>query len=89
MQISEVYKHLQNQHGCLAGMEQRVQGLLNTNVENLQKSNILKLSDNREDYFRNQHECFNVLMEVVGDMKIVNSYALFEIECQLRENVKN
>lgn len=84
MQISEVYEQLKSQEGCLTGMEQQVQDLLDTNTKNLQDGDCLKLTTNRLTYFDNQHRAFNVLMEAVGDMKIMNSYALLEIESQLR-----
>lgn len=85
MQINEIYKQLKNQAGCLIGMEQQVQDLLNTNEKNMQDADCLKLTSNRSVYFINQHSAFNILMEVVGDMKIMNGYALLEIECQLRK----
>lgn len=84
MLIAEIYKYLQNQEGCLAGAEQQIQDLLDTNKKNLQDPECLDKTTNRADYFKNQHQAFNVLMEVVGDMKITNSYMLFEIESQLR-----
>ena len=88
MRVTEIYKQLKNQEGCLTGMEQQIQDLLNTNVKNLKDTNLLRLTTNRAAYFTNQHMAFNVLMEVVGDMKIMNSYALLEVESQLREGCK-
>lgn len=84
MLISKVYENLQHQAGILAGTEQQIQDLLDTNVKNLQDAKCLDNTTNRMDYFRNQHQAFNVLMEAVGDMKIVNSYMLLELESQLR-----
>ncbi len=86
MQISEVYKNLRGQEGLLAGIEQQIQALLDTNQENTDGPKCLKDAPNREMYFINQQRVFNVLMEAVGDMKIMNGYSLLEIEIQLRQN---
>lgn len=88
MQISTVYKQLKGQEGCLTGMEQQIQALLDTNIKNLEDANCLKLTTNRINYFTNQHNVFNVLMEATVDMKIMNGYALLEVESQLREECK-
>ena len=85
MQITEIYEQLKNQAGCLNGTEKQVQDLIATNKANLIDSNCLELTTNRTEYFLNQHTVFHVLLEAVGDMKIVNSYLLLEVEAQLRE----
>ena len=85
MQINMIYGHLKNQGCCLAGIEKQIQDLLDTNVKNLEQTKILKLASNRLTYFTNQHKAFNVLMDIIGDMKVTNSYALLDMECQLRE----
>ena len=86
MQISEIYKNLKGQEGLLAGMEQQIQALLDTNKKNMEKQDCLEAIPNRKVYFINQHRVFNVLIEAVGDMKIMNGYSLLEIEIQLRQN---
>lgn len=88
MQIEEFYEQLKNQAGCLEGTEKQVQDLLISNEKNLKSSTCLELTSNRTEYFQNQHMCFNVLLEVVGDMKLVNSYMLLDMEAQLREECK-
>ncbi len=86
MQIRSIYESLENQAGVLVGMEQQVQDLLDTNVKNLQDTECLNLTTNRKTYFDNQHQVFNVLFEAIVDLKIINSYALLEIESQLRDD---
>ena len=86
MQISEVYKNLKGQEGLLAGMELQIQALLDTNKKNMENQDCLEAISNKKVYFINQHRAFNVLMEAVGDMKIMNGYSLLEIEIQLRQN---
>ena len=87
MRIAEFYENLKNQAGTLTGVEKQVQDLLDTNARNLRDTKCLELTGNRKAYFDNQHRAFNVLMEAVDDMKIMNSYMLFELECQLRGDV--
>ena len=48
----------------------------------------MELTTNRSGYFENQHKCFNVLFEAVVDLKIINNYALLEIESQLRTEAR-
>ncbi len=86
MRISEVYKNLKGQEGLLVGMEQQIQALLDTNKKNMENQDCLEAAQDRKIYFINQHRVFNVLMEAVGDMKIMNGYSLLEIEIQLRQN---
>ncbi len=86
MQISEIYKSLKGQEGLLVDMEQQIQALLDTNKKNMENQNCLEAAHDRKIYFINQHRAFNVLMEAVGDMKIMNGYSLLEIEIQLRQN---
>lgn len=87
MQVSKIYEGLKDQMLGLAGMEKQIQDLLDTNEKNLQDTNCLKLISNRTDYFQNQHQVFNILMETIDDMKIMNSYLLLEMECQLRDEI--
>ena len=84
MEISRIYEGLRDQAGLLTGMEKQVEDLLATNAKNLQNINCLELTSNRKAYFDNQHRAFNVLFEAITDLKVMNSYTLLELECQLR-----
>lgn len=88
MKITDFYEHLKGQEGLLAGAEKQLEDLLDTNKKNLQDTDCLKLTTNRLTYFQNQHQVFNVLFEAVGDLMIMNSYMLLELESQLREESK-
>ncbi len=85
LRITEILEGLKNQHGTLAGIEHQVQGLLDSNKQNLENEKMLQGVPNREFYFLNQHMAFSVLLEAVVDMKCVNCYALLDLESQLRE----
>lgn len=88
MQISKIYEGLKDQAELLVGIERQIQDLLDANAKNLQNINCLELTSNRKAYFDNQHRAFNVLFEAVTDLKVMNSYTLLEIECQLQEESK-
>lgn len=85
LRTTEILEGLKNQYDTLAGIEHQVQALLDSNKQNLEHGKMLEGVPNRVFYFQNQHMAFSVLLEAVVDMKCVNSYALLDLESQLRE----
>jgi len=84
--ITEIYEELKNQANRFDGIEGQILGLINTNIKNVELVKTAKTIHGLSTYFFNQHHIFNILLEAINDVKLVNSYQLLEIECQLRDD---
>lgn len=89
MKLHDFYEHLKQQGICLSAVEDQLSRALKANEQNISLATSLVGVSNFEQYLMNQRAILNALLLTNGDMKLINSYVLLDIEAELRGDKDN